>query len=242
MRKRKKRSCLIKNIAIYSYWGYISPMKRIKDESGKRYGKLLVIKTSYSKNGLYWLCRCDCGNETIVKGTNLRYGTTHSCGCGSIEQAKKNLETSAKKRRTNIPYIRKLKDLRRNMIDRCCNKKNKRYYDYGGRGIKVCDEWQSGTRVFYAWCTKVGYKPGLQINRIDNNGNYEPSNCNFVTQLVNVNNTRGNHYVTWGGKTQTIAMWARDLGVRPQALQHRFTRNWPLEKAMTQPFRNWDDI
>lgn len=212
-------------------------MKKHQDLVGIRYGKLQVKKFSHSRNGRYWECLCDCGKETVVSTRSLNYGSTRSCGCGSLAAARKNMQ---KRKVLPYPFSRKLKDLYRNMKDRCLNPLNKRWFNYGGRGIRVCDEWLNNRYSFYKWATDSGYRPGVQIDRIDVNGHYSPSNCRFVDSYVQMNNTTRNRLVCWDGKTMTVAQWARFLGVRGQALQHRFTRKWPLEKIMKQPFRNRD--
>jgi len=213
------------------------PSNRILDLTGRRFGRLVVISFSHVKHSAYWNCRCDCGNITVVKGGSLGYGSTKSCGCGSKEQAVSNVIASASRRNLGYKHRRKLQELLRNMRDRCYNEGNKRWDRYGGRGIRVCDEWMVDNRAFYAWAMANGYEPGLEIDRINFDGDYEPSNCRFVTDKTQANNTSRNHYVTWRGETLTISQWADRIGVRQQALQHRFTRGWPLERAMTQPFR-----
>lgn len=223
------------SVAKHSPWGYSTKM--IKDEKNRKYSRLTVVEFSHGKDGAYWLCKCDCGHLKIVKGSSLRSGVIKSCGCLWAEQKYKNFDSGRAKKSHGFPHGRKLKDLYKNMKNRCYDKKNKRYKNYGGRGIVVCDEWLNDRRGFYAWAINNGYDPKLQINRIDNDGNYCPENCNFITQKENVNNTSWNHAVTWLGKTQSISMWAAEMGVRSQALQHRFTRGWDLERAMSQPFR-----
>lgn len=118
------------------------------------------------------------------------------------------------------------------MIERTKRKKNKRYKDYGGRGIKVCDEWLNNFISFYNWAYKNGYKEGLTIDRIDVNGNYEPDNCRWVDLFTQANNKRNNHFVTYNGKTQTIAQWAREYNINYSTLCTRIARNWDFEKAI----------
>lgn len=218
-----------------------APQSMIKyiNEVRNVYGKLTVVSVAEPKNGARFVCECSCGNVVTIHGRRLRSEKPKSCICGRKAQAIKNCMTGIQKKKVNSPHARRLKDLRRNMIARCYDSKNKRYDCYGARGIVVCDEWVRDIRGFYKWCLDNGYAPGLQLNRINNNGNYEPSNCNFVTALENANNTRHNHMVRWGGKEKSISDWARQMGVRPQALIHRFTRGWDLQRAMTQPFRDW---
>ena len=207
--------------------------------TGQRFGRLTVRSYSHSNDAAYWNCVCDCGNTSVVKGTSLRYGSTKSCGCGQKEQAVKNVIASAAKRNLGYKHRLRLQGVLHGMRARCLNQSDKRWDRYGGRGITICAEWLAGNRAFYAWAMANGYEPGLEIDRIDFNGNYCPENCRFVTDKVQANNTSRNHYVTWNGETLTVAQWADRIGVRSQALQHRFSRGWPLERAMTQPFRRW---
>jgi hypothetical protein len=155
---------------------------------------------------------------------------------GNPSSIRKASIASAALRRLPYPYPRKFKDLYRNMIDRCYNPSNKRWAYYGGKGVRVCTHWYLSRRVFYKWLNDNGYQPELQIDRINVNGHYSPENCRLVDRFVQQNNTTRNHYVTWKGKTQTIAQWAREMGVHYMALQHRFSRKWDLRRAMTQPF------
>lgn len=130
----------------------------------------------------------------------------------------------------------KLRWMHRNMINRCYKPSTRRYERYGGRGIKVCHEWRNDTTAFYEWALSHGYEPGLQINRINNDGDYEPGNCNFVTCTDNSNNTSRSHFLTWNGDTMTIAMWARALGVNHKVLRYRIDQGWSVERIFTQPY------
>lgn len=161
-----------------------------KNETGRRYGSLVVLGIHHRQNGLSWNCRCDCGKASVVKGHSLRSGVTRSCGCGAIAQAIRNCKDSAISRRIPVACPRKLKDLYRNMIDRCYNQKNKRWADYGGRGITVCRQWLDNRNAFYEWAISNGIREGLQIDRIKNGRGYSPSNCRFVDGRVQANNTR----------------------------------------------------
>ena len=210
---------------------------RINDMTGQIFGRLVVVKIHCRNNGIHWLCKCECGGQTIVKTGHLNSGGTRSCGCLKSECCRKASKISAKKRSLPFKNKRKLKDLRRNIINRCTNPKDKRWANYGGRGISICQEWIDNPILFYQWAIDNSYKPGLQIDRIDVHGNYEPNNCRFVDIITQMNNTTKNRNITWNGKTQTVSEWAREIGIRPQALIHRFTRKWSLKRAMTQPYR-----
>ena len=173
-----------------------------KDISGERYGKLVVnsdYKMVHRENGkgLLWLCRCDCGNEAWVDGVSLRRGHVKSCGCLHQDQLKKidRTKISHKKHGATDKHgqCERLYNVWKGMRNRCNNEKSSVYKYYGGRGIKVCPEWENDYAVFREWALKNGYdenaaKGQCTIDRIDNNGNYEPSNCRFVSMAVqNIN-------------------------------------------------------
>lgn len=216
-------------------------MAQAIDLVGQAFGELRVIRRAHSNNGAYWLCQCSCGNTTTVKGTALRYGSTKSCGCGSKAQARANCD-KFRNRNHWVPegLRRKLKDAYRNMLARCYDPSNDRYENYGGRGIRVCDEWldpASGRLRFYRWCIENGVERELQIDRIDVNGNYCPENCRFVDAFIQANNTTRNRWLTYQGKTQTLADWARETGMAYGVLKHRVDRGWSVERIMNQPVR-----
>ena len=119
---------------------------------------------------------------------------------------------------------------------RCYDKNVKEYKHYGGRGIKMCDEWRSDFMTFYKWAMANGYKEGLTIERKDVNGNYEPSNCCWITQKDQKNNKRNNHTLTYNGETHTMAQWAELKGLKIQTLANRLNiYGWDIERALNEP-------
>lgn len=152
--------------------------------TGQRFGRLVVIKEAgrSSDGRVRWLCKCDCGNYTSTPSTKtLRNGTCRSCGC--IEKEKPNKQTHGMSKT-------KLFNVWRGMKQRCEYPKHRSYSDYGGRGIKVCDEWYHDFQAFHDWAMVAGYQEGLTIDRIDNDGDYEPNNCQWITLQENVSKRR----------------------------------------------------
>lgn len=138
-----------------------------------------------------------------------------------------------------MPYAdkRKLRVHRtwQNMLWRCYRIEHNSYKYYGGRGIKVCEDWQE-FQPFYDWALANGYADNLTIDRIDNDGNYEPSNCRWVTTKEQARNRRSNRFFTYDGQTKTISEWAESIGISQQAMEERLrSPNWSLEEAFTIP-------
>jgi len=119
------------------------------------------------------------------------------------------------------------------MKQRCKNKNSSYYHIYGGKGVSVCNEWED-FESFFKWAMESGYKEGLTIDRINSDGNYEPSNCRWATQKEQQNNKSNNHVITYNGKTQTMKQWAEEIGMNYTTLVNRIVRNhWSVEKALT---------
>lgn len=204
-------------------------MKKYKDETGNRYGRLLVLeRTDNSPRGIaMWLCRCDCGQIVAARGDHLRSGATQSCGCYMRDKAK---ETSQKHDGTKTRLYR----IWCNMKNRCYNAKVKSYADYGARGIVVCDEWLYSFEVFRDWSLANGYQDDLTLDRIDTNGNYEPSNCKWSTMLEQQSNRRNNTILPFNGQHKTISQWSRELGISEGTLRSRIDCGWSVERALTE--------
>lgn len=196
--------------------------KRLIDLTNKKFGKLIAIKYMGSSK---WLCKCECGNEKIIDGSSLKRGITKSCGC-----LNKNPLTHIKHGLTHTRIYRIWADI----LQRCNNPKDTGYHKYGGRGIKVCQEWYKFL-PFYEWATNNGYKDDLTIDRIDVNGNYEPSNCRWATIKEQSNNTRRNHFLTYKGVTKTITQWEEFLGFNNGCIRNRINNGWSIERALTIP-------
>lgn len=144
------------------------------------------------------LAVCDCGNLVTTTVSHVKSGSTTSCGCKGKEKAiKSNTKHGLRKHPTYGVW--------RGIRERCNRSSNSSFKDYGGRGIKVCVEWNNDFQPFFEWAIANGYNQGLQIDRIDNNGDYCPDNCRFVTQKVNQNNKRNNRFCMWDGEIISFA-------------------------------------
>ena len=188
--------------------------RRIKNLTGQRFGRLVVVERNGSYSSYYgkcvratWKCKCDCGNEKIATTHDLTSGHTTSCGCLSKE--------TRKRKRLIVPVSRTREEweiLRKNwcgIIQRCYNPNHPEYHRYGGRGIRICDEWRNSSKNFIEWAFSNGFEKGLTIDRIDNDKGYEPSNCRYITRSENAKNTCRSHYITISGITLSQADWSR---------------------------------
>jgi len=212
-------------------------MSKQINHTDKQYGALVAISrsakpTTVKGREAYWLCQCQCGNQVVVKGTALTRGTTKSCGCISRDLRMSSWNTHGLARGNT----QKLYNVWKNMMSRCYNTKNKGFRKYGERGISVCLDWHD-VKVFVSWATQNGYAEGLQIDRMDNDGNYEPTNCRFVTNRMNCRNTRTNKPLTISGETKCIAEWSEDRRcvVGEDTLRARIRLGWSNEAALLTP-------
>lgn len=203
---------------------------RIVDVSGVRHGRL--IPHTYL-GGSYWNCACDCGNEVRVKVCYLRRGKTKSCGCLKVESIRDRTTHGKSKdeTRSSTGY-----STWTSIKARCFNPKNTFYHNYGGRGITMCFQWR---KSFEAFISYVGEKPSPKhsIDRINNDGNYEPGNVRWVTSKENCSNTRANRWIELDGNRLTVTQWNERLGYPNGTIKRRLHLGWPEYKAVTTPPR-----
>jgi hypothetical protein len=198
-------------------------MPQIKDISNNRYGRLVAKERAYiNRNHGWWICKCDCGKEIIVSQNSLQTGNTKSCGCLRKELTKQRGKSNI----THGGSHSKLYDNWRGIIKRCFLTGFHCYKRYGGRGISVCDEWTKFDK-FQEWALKNGYDEHLTIDRIDNNGNYEPSNCRWATRKEQARNKRNTTMFSINGIKKPLIEWSEILGVKYATSYDRFHNNKP---------------
>jgi hypothetical protein len=200
-------------------------MKRKLHRVGDRFGRWVVASDEphYPKpKRTYWLCRCACGTEDIILYNNLRRGQSKSCGC--LAERIKTTHGMTKTPEWDIWSA---------MRGRCNNPGDKRFADYGGRGIKVDDSW----RDFSNFYRDMGPRPtpDHSLDRINNDGNYEPGNVRWATRKEQQRNRAITAVVEWRGETKPVAEWAEILGMEYQTLSCRLRRGWSVERAMSHP-------
>lgn len=210
----------------------VSSHHRFIDLTGKQFERLTVVAFSHRKEyagsesvGMYWTCQCDCGNTVVVEGRHLRAGKIKSCGCLHNELLAARNRTHGMRRSPEYTTWH-------SMIGRCCNKNNRSFANYGGRGITVCDHWRNSFEAFYA---DMGPRPSPEhsIDRFpDSDGNYEPSNCRWATRKEQNRNKSTNRPMTFLGLTQSMAAWSEMLGISCGALKQRVHRGASDEDAI----------
>lgn len=199
------------------------------DLTGQKFGMLTALsRVPGGARRVRWLCQCECGKHHSVLHANLRSGCCYSCGC----TRKKREHRKGYKRLGNITEISGYSSWGQ-MIDRCHNPNSPSYKDYGARGIKVCPEWRA---KFLEFIESVGDRPSQahSIERIDNDGNYEPGNCRWATRIEQANNTRRSHIISYRGQIMTLPQAARAAGnkVTSQAARARIKIGWSIERAV----------
>lgn len=193
-----------------------------------------------------WKCKCECNNIVVCSASSLKNGKTKSCGCY------KNELVGNRNRKHNMAKT-KIYMIWGTIMKRCYNPNEIGYKRYGGRGITVCDEWsnkENGSTNFINWAMDNGYIEEIlpngrnkwTLDRINVNGNYEPSNCRFITMKEQNNNRRTNHYIAYNGKTHTLAEWSEILNIKYGTLKSRLSDyGWSIERAFTEPVINYKE-
>jgi hypothetical protein len=210
-------------------------MYKVPDRIGLRFGRLLITERGPSRSGTtdsFWWCLCDCGNIVLVRWRSLKGGATQSCGCYQKECAIRSQRATFLKHDLSKDA---LYGVMQGMKNRCYKTDDPHYSRWGGRGIYICDEWKENFLAFYEWAQQSGYKKGLSLDRIDNDGPYSPNNCRWATREEQMNNTRHNKYITFEGKTLSVTQWSKHLNVKAKILRQRLQRGWSDEEVITTP-------
>lgn len=202
---------------------------KFNDLSGQTFGSWFVLYRTEERPEVRFMCRCECGTEKSVRGYSLEKGESKSCGCKSVELTREKRFVHGM---FGTPEYNTWQGLR----TRCNNPKDKSYHNYGGRGIKVCDEWNSFTQFL----KDMGKKPSSKhtIDRIDNMGDYCAANCRWATCKEQNNNRRSNLLIEYKGETKTLKQWAEFTGLNHSTIASRLQEHgWSVEDALTVPAR-----
>lgn len=218
---------------------------QIKDLTGQKFNMFTVLEFSHVEYGkrnrrTYWIAQCECGTIKPIRGDQLK--TTISCGCHKKEVDSQKMKKLAKERMkydgdialSKHPLYTKW----RGMINRCYDNRDSHYPRYGGRGITVCKEWKDDFRKFYDWSIENGYTDKLEIDRINNDGNYEPGNCRYITRKKNCSNRSNSVRVTFKGYSKSVTEWAELFGSEAKTFYYLHKKGIPYETIIEVLYAN----
>jgi len=214
-------------------------MPNFIDLTGSRFGRLTVVRRAkeHEKSQTKYICKCDCGNESIVFSLNLKRNHTTSCGCAHKEAASlahitHGATLGSGKDQNKYPRSYKIW----NRMKQRCNDKNDRSYNrYGARGIFICDRWKD----YANFLSDMGEpNEGMSIDRINNDGPYNLDNCRWATRKQQARNTSRNTLITFNGKTKCLIEWSEIIGIHIRALHARIKHGWSVDRAFTEPLKN----
>lgn len=205
-------------------------IEKHKSYIGKKFNSLTILDVEVSDKRVRYrfVCKCDCGNTTIVRTGRVINGYTKTCGCRNKGYNYHDAD------QLSIKY-RNIYSIWNTMRHRCYDPKNHKFKNYGARGIVVCDEWKYKFEPFLTWALQNGYKKGLTIDRINNDGNYEPSNCRWANPTTQARNKTTNKLVTYKGETKCVAQWCDDLNISYDTVRARIRLGWSADKAFETP-------
>ena len=202
------------------------------DITGSVFGRLTVLRRDGRKPGgaVHWVCQCSCGRQCTARGTSLRRGETSNCGCGWHPSGKDH--KSYRHGMTGSVEFRTWQQ----MLQRCDNQRNGNYPHYGGRGISVCDRWRASFQAFF---DDMGPRPDgrFSLERLNNDRNYEASNCVWADYKTQERNRRSNRLATFNGRTQPVSAWADELNFPAFRIYARLSAGWSVERALSTPAR-----
>lgn len=201
----------------------------VKDYVGRRCGRLVVLSIEKDKSYIIAVCKCDCGKICKKLLNNVVRGLTTSCGCFREALRKKGVHTTHGFSKT------RLYNIWAGMKQRCSLESCRAYKNYGGRGIKVCEDWKNNFSAFYDWAIANGYKSNLTIDRINNDGDYCPENCRWATRQEQNNNTRYCHFVLINGQKLNLKQVSKQFNVPYSRLRMRILRGMDIMDAIRTP-------
>ena len=211
--------------------------------NGKIFGRLTVLRMNTEgkrhSGSIGWICKCECGKIKSFSGSLLRRGRSKSCGCMAKELLYAHMLRNVRENRLNTTThnmsFTGTYCTWASMVKRCVNSNCKEFKNYGGRGIKVCESW----RKFENFYEDMGKKPeGMSLDRVDNDGDYDKTNCRWATKIEQANNTRRNRMIVFNGETRTMAEWSRITGIKGSVIFRRLKRGWKPEDALTIPVKD----
>lgn len=201
-----------------------------RDVTGQRFGMLVAESIDASRDGRYWVCRCDCGRVKSVRQNHLTGGLVTSCRC------KRRTEEGRKAWVKHDDISSREYRIWMLMRQRCNNPKSTSYPWYGARGIQVCERWDS----YAAFLDDVGRAPSSehQLDRIDNNGHYEPGNVRWTVKVTQARNMRSNRLIEIDGVTRCLAEWCEIYEIPVSRVHWRLDAGWPIKRAFSKELRN----
>ena len=202
-------------------------MKRL-DLTNKRFGKIVCIKPLRVNNHkeVVWLCKCDCGNF-CEKSSGAFKNISKIASCGCMKGKKPHITN------LELKNYKPIHECYVNMKTRCYNPNYELYSRYGGRGIKVCDEWKNNFKEFYNWAIN-GWKKELTLDRINNDDDYKPDNCRWVDRVEQANNRHTNYLIKYKGEIKTMAQWSKILKIDYSFIQIRMYKNKTMEEVVEE--------
>lgn len=216
-------------------------MGKVKDLTGQRFGRIVVLEDTHTRDKYrneIWKCKCDCGKIIFKSSDLLRSKNSNSCGCLANELTRiRNKQMFTTHGYGNEDRLHRIWI---GIKTRCYNKNDPGYKNYGSRGIVMCDEWKNDFMNFRNWATTHGYNDNLSIDRVNNDGNYEPSNCRWATLEQQGNNKRNNHLIEYNGEIHTLQEWCEKINIKYATLESRLRIGWSIERAFTTPVRGSD--
>lgn len=188
-----------------------------------------TISKNKKRTRLYWKVQCECGNKFDARLERVKGKGRNVKNCGCKHEIPRHVTHNLSKTRLYTIY--------RSMVERCENPNSRSWEDYGGRGIQICDEWRQDFKTFYQWALDNGHKDNLTIDRIDNDGNYEPNNCRWVNYTVQARNTRGNRNIKINGETKCLTEWCEVLDVNIHTVKWRIANGMDHKTALLKPIK-----